>query len=262
MSCRILGRLTEKFFVPPCGTPPIATLDNRRVMANVHVMCWHSITPVACTRRYFIPHLPVGFAVILISLAALIIQSHARAATEDFFQRFVANIETNRIASWMPVTDTSLIDRSNTNAKLAGLSVKLDDLMSRGQLGPIQLGTTMEDTVAHWGKPRLAYGYCYGGHRLVYSDCNLIFRSNSLSRIMLDPGTVFDRASTKSNLHSWTNLLGVPSYVFSNHSRFQVTYETRGAKHTALLLHFDKDGKAISSPTIFLDPIFTNSLPQ
>jgi hypothetical protein len=73
------------------------------------------------------------------------------------------------------------VDTNNAAPKLANLVVDLADTKENGRLGGVQLGMTMEQVVARWGKPKGIWSKCYGGPLFCYTDVNVVFESSSNS---------------------------------------------------------------------------------
>lgn len=109
------------------------------------------------------------------------------AGGDDFYRKFLSVVDTNQPGA-QPIRSPLLTDTNNLAPKLTNSVVNLNEVYSRGQIGGVRLGMTMEAVTAALGKPRLIYGRCFGGPRFCYDDVNVIFdpSNNSVMSVFID----------------------------------------------------------------------------
>jgi hypothetical protein len=103
------------------------------------------------------------------------------SAAEDYYHNYLSLLGTNDVWRKVRIDFSPLIDTNNTAPKLAASVINLREAMTNCQIGDIRIGMTMEQVVAHWGKPERFWPRCYGGPLFTYRDISVIFEPGSNS---------------------------------------------------------------------------------
>jgi hypothetical protein len=141
---------------------------------------------------------------------------------------FLSLVDTNAVLI-KGVTNAVLVDKNNRAPKLTNTVLSLLKLATEGEVGNIRLGMTMDEIVTRWGKPIWLHPNCDGGHLLNFTDCSLVFRGNSLSKVRFQETALFDQGlSAQSNLQQWRQVFGEPTLLNTHpHGNWAVSCRKR-----------------------------------
>lgn len=178
------------------------------------------------------------------------------AADDEFYRYFLTQADTNDLTPRL-LRSPLLVDTNNTGVKLTNTKVKLDTLLSHGELGGIRLGMTMDEVVGRWGKPKGFYTRCGGGPRFMFTDADLVFRGNALWRVWPPGSLVFDKGLTAhSNLRDWTKALGKPTRrVAGTNSSFVLGFYESARCSLRLDIDPDREGRALLTIELPTTPV-------
>jgi hypothetical protein len=166
-------------------------------------------------------------------------------ADQEFYHRFLRVVDTNDLVP-RAVKSPFLIDPNNATPRLTNQLVSLSSSKTNGRIADVQLGMTMENVVAAFGKPHNLWSRCYGGPLFCYVDVTVGFepRSNSVRRIaffgksfpLFEPGL-----SASSSIADFLRVLGTPS-TRKDHPEDTLIYET---PFTTMRLYFRDNGLSL-----------------
>jgi hypothetical protein len=166
----------------------------------------------------------------LVVLAGAALEVKPLGAESNYYQRFQA-AEDEALARWCTyltssrgepedgyISDSSLVDTNNLGPFLTNAPVSYPGFTSRGELAGINLGITMSEIVAVWGKPKRIEvgGSFYYGEGPFGGDLSLRFSGDRLVWIMIADARVervrFDNGLTGMMGRAETErLLGAPA---------------------------------------------------
>src|SRR5467141_1173381 len=97
--------------------------------------------------RFSLSHCQPLLVVFLVSI------TNCLSEEADFYRTFLSMVDTNAERA-VAIRSPLLIDTNNAAPKLTNLVMDLAESKENGRLGGIQLGMTMEQIIARWGKPK------------------------------------------------------------------------------------------------------------
>lgn len=185
----------------------------------------------------------------------------ARSAESAFFRNFMDSVDANDFFRVVAVTSSSLVDTNNRTVKLGAATNTLVAMRERGSVSGVQLGMTMSEVVAQWGKPPRFYTKCRTGPHFAYSDVGLYFEGDSLCEVYVPASNLdlfyrsgsdlrFENGLTgSSKIYDVQRTLGEPTRHTANvkEEREYLVYES--PSH-ALIVAFDSESRQMSHITL------------